>query len=79
MVRGRGESISDLEAMFGISINFEAKTLSKPFLIITDASNYTLEQSSYKEKTKEDHPAEFASRLLNPAEKETIRPLNEKF
>ncbi|GFW66928.1 retrovirus-related Pol polyprotein from transposon 17.6 [Trichonephila clavipes] len=40
----RGESISDLEAMFG-------------------------EQSSYKEKTKKNIQLNFASRLLNPAER----------
>ncbi|GFU68630.1 retrovirus-related Pol polyprotein from transposon 17.6 [Trichonephila clavipes] len=27
------------------------------------------EQSSYKEKTKEEHPVEFASSLLNPSER----------
>ncbi|GFT65098.1 transposon Tf2-6 polyprotein [Trichonephila clavipes] len=42
---------------------------SKPFLIITDASNYTLGAVLLQGEDKEDHPAEFASRLLNPAER----------
>ncbi|GFV63426.1 retrovirus-related Pol polyprotein from transposon 297 [Trichonephila clavipes] len=36
---------------------------SKPFLIRTDASNYALGED------KEEHPVEFASRLLNPAKR----------
>ncbi|GFU09562.1 retrovirus-related Pol polyprotein from transposon opus [Trichonephila clavipes] len=43
MVRGRGESISDLEAMFGAVL--------------------------LQGEDKEEHPVEFASMLLNPAER----------
>ncbi|GFX68405.1 retrovirus-related Pol polyprotein from transposon 297 [Trichonephila clavipes] len=43
MVRGRGESISNLEAMFGAVL--------------------------LQGEDKEEHPVEFASRLLNPAER----------
>ncbi|GFX41919.1 retrovirus-related Pol polyprotein from transposon 17.6 [Trichonephila clavipes] len=42
---------------------------SKPFLIRTDASNYALEVVLLQGEDKEEHPVEFASRLLNPAER----------
>ncbi|GFX94771.1 retrovirus-related Pol polyprotein from transposon 297 [Trichonephila clavipes] len=41
---------------------------SKPFLIRTDASNYALAAVLLQGEDKEEHPVEFASRLLNPAE-----------
>ncbi|GFW56674.1 retrovirus-related Pol polyprotein from transposon 297 [Trichonephila clavipes] len=42
---------------------------SKPFLIRTDASNYALGEVLLQGEDKEEHPVEFASRLLNPAER----------
>ncbi|GFV29941.1 retrovirus-related Pol polyprotein from transposon 297 [Trichonephila clavipes] len=42
---------------------------SKPFLIRTDASNYALGAVLLQGEDKEEHPVEFASRLLNPAER----------
>ncbi|GFU76711.1 transposon Tf2-8 polyprotein [Trichonephila clavipes] len=42
---------------------------SKPFLIRTDASNYALGAVLLQGEDKEDHPVEFSSRLLNPAER----------
>ncbi|GFV07381.1 retrovirus-related Pol polyprotein from transposon 412 [Trichonephila clavipes] len=42
---------------------------SKPFLIRTDASNYALGVVLLQGKNKEEHPGEFARRLLNPAER----------
>ncbi|GFV87334.1 retrovirus-related Pol polyprotein from transposon 297 [Trichonephila clavipes] len=42
---------------------------SKPFLIRTDASNYALGAVLLQGEDKEEHPIEFASRLLNPAER----------
>ncbi|GFX01863.1 retrovirus-related Pol polyprotein from transposon 412 [Trichonephila clavipes] len=42
---------------------------SKPFLIKTDASNYALGAVLLQGENKEEHPVEFASRLLNPAER----------
>ncbi|GFV09033.1 retrovirus-related Pol polyprotein from transposon 17.6 [Trichonephila clavipes] len=42
---------------------------SKPFLIRTDASNYALRAVLLQGEDKEEHPVEFASRLLNPAER----------
>ncbi|GFV26858.1 retrovirus-related Pol polyprotein from transposon 17.6 [Trichonephila clavipes] len=42
---------------------------SKPFLIRTDASNYALGAVLLHGEDKEEHPVEFASRLLNPAER----------
>ncbi|GFU76754.1 retrovirus-related Pol polyprotein from transposon 297 [Trichonephila clavipes] len=41
----------------------------KPFLIRTDASNYALGAVLLQGEDKEEHPVEFASRLLNPAER----------
>ncbi|GFU72109.1 retrovirus-related Pol polyprotein from transposon 297 [Trichonephila clavipes] len=41
---------------------------SKPFLIRTDASNYAL-GAVLQGEDKEEHPVEFAKRLLNPAER----------
>ncbi|GFT18930.1 transposon Tf2-9 polyprotein [Trichonephila clavipes] len=70
MARGRGDSISDLEAMFDVSTNFEKQAdFSKPFLIRADASNYALGAVLLQGEDKEEHPVEFASRLLNPAER----------
>ncbi|GFT92256.1 retrovirus-related Pol polyprotein from transposon 17.6 [Trichonephila clavipes] len=42
---------------------------SKHFLIRTDASNYALGGVLLQGEDKEEYPVEFASRLLNPAEK----------
>ncbi|GFW54724.1 integrase catalytic domain-containing protein [Trichonephila clavipes] len=42
---------------------------SKPFLIRTGASNYALGAVLLQGEDKEEHPVEFASRLLNPAER----------
>ncbi|GFU69953.1 retrovirus-related Pol polyprotein from transposon 297 [Trichonephila clavipes] len=42
---------------------------SKSFLIRTDASNYALEAVLLQGEDKEEHPVEFTSRLLNPAER----------
>ncbi|GFT43526.1 retrovirus-related Pol polyprotein from transposon 297 [Trichonephila clavipes] len=42
---------------------------SKSFLIRTDASNYALGAVLLQGEDKEEHPVEFASRLLNPAER----------
>ncbi|GFW94999.1 retrovirus-related Pol polyprotein from transposon 297 [Trichonephila clavipes] len=42
---------------------------SKPFLIRTDASNYALVAVLLQGEDKEEHPVEFASRFLNPAER----------
>ncbi|GFX95522.1 retrovirus-related Pol polyprotein from transposon 297 [Trichonephila clavipes] len=42
---------------------------SKPFLIRTDASNYALGAVLLQGEDKEEHPVEFVSRLLNPAER----------
>ncbi|GFT86306.1 retrovirus-related Pol polyprotein from transposon opus [Trichonephila clavipes] len=42
---------------------------SKPFQIRTDASNYALGAVLLQGEDKEEHPVEFASRLLNPAER----------
>ncbi|GFT65300.1 retrovirus-related Pol polyprotein from transposon 17.6 [Trichonephila clavipes] len=42
---------------------------SNPSLIRTDASNYALEAVLLKGEDKEEHPVEFASRLLNPSER----------
>ncbi|GFW24739.1 retrovirus-related Pol polyprotein from transposon 17.6 [Trichonephila clavipes] len=42
---------------------------SKPFLIRTDASNYALGAVLLQGEDKEEHPVEFATRLLNPAER----------
>ncbi|GFT20281.1 retrovirus-related Pol polyprotein from transposon 297 [Trichonephila clavipes] len=42
---------------------------SKPFLIRTNASNYALGAVLLQGEDKEEHPVEFASRLLNPAER----------
>ncbi|GFT10575.1 retrovirus-related Pol polyprotein from transposon 297 [Trichonephila clavipes] len=69
MVSGRGESISDLEAMFGVSTILKQADFSKPFLIRTDASNYALGAVLLQGEDKEEHPVEFASRLLNPAKR----------
>ncbi|GFW16758.1 retrovirus-related Pol polyprotein from transposon 297 [Trichonephila clavipes] len=42
---------------------------SKPFLIRTDGSNYALGAVLLQRGDKEEHPVEFSSRLLNPAER----------
>ncbi|GFV62460.1 retrovirus-related Pol polyprotein from transposon 17.6 [Trichonephila clavipes] len=42
---------------------------SKPFQIRTDASNYALGAVLLQGEDKEEHPVEFASMLLNPAER----------
>ncbi|GFX32615.1 integrase catalytic domain-containing protein [Trichonephila clavipes] len=42
---------------------------AKPFLIRTDASNYALGAVLLQGEDKEEHPVEFASRLLNPTER----------
>ncbi|GFX83124.1 transposon Tf2-6 polyprotein [Trichonephila clavipes] len=42
---------------------------SKLFLIRTDASNYALGAVLIQGEDKEEHPVDFASRLLNPAER----------
>ncbi|GFS88670.1 retrovirus-related Pol polyprotein from transposon 17.6 [Trichonephila clavipes] len=42
---------------------------SKPFRLRTDASNYALEAVLLQGEDKEEHPVEFASRLVNPAER----------
>ncbi|GFV47912.1 transposon Tf2-8 polyprotein [Trichonephila clavipes] len=42
---------------------------SKPFLIRTDASNHALGAVLLQGEDKEEHPVEFASRFLNPAER----------
>ncbi|GFT27069.1 retrovirus-related Pol polyprotein from transposon 297 [Trichonephila clavipes] len=42
---------------------------SKPFLIRTDASNYAPGAVLLQGEDKEEHPVEFSSRLLNPAER----------
>ncbi|GFX74469.1 retrovirus-related Pol polyprotein from transposon 17.6 [Trichonephila clavipes] len=42
---------------------------SKPFLIRIDASNYALGAVLLQGENKEEHSVEFASRLLNPAER----------
>ncbi|GFX47973.1 retrovirus-related Pol polyprotein from transposon 297 [Trichonephila clavipes] len=42
---------------------------SKTFLIRTDASNYALGAVLLQREDKEEHPVEFASSLLNPAER----------
>ncbi|GFV55673.1 hypothetical protein TNCV_278941 [Trichonephila clavipes] len=56
MVREEKEkAFQDLEAMFGVSTNFEEQISPKPFLIRTDESNYALGQSSYKGEDKEEH------------------------
>ncbi|GFW47434.1 hypothetical protein TNCV_4537241 [Trichonephila clavipes] len=48
---------------------FKQADFSKPFLIRTDASKYALRAVLLQGEDKEEHPVEFASRLLNPAER----------
>ncbi|GFS54382.1 hypothetical protein TNIN_409671 [Trichonephila inaurata madagascariensis] len=52
-------NVSLFEAMLGV--------FTKPVLIGTDASNFALKCILLQGEDKEEHPIEFASRLLNPA------------
>ncbi|GFV30705.1 retrovirus-related Pol polyprotein from transposon 297 [Trichonephila clavipes] len=56
-------------AILGIPPPKNQADFSKPFLIRTDASNYALGAVLLQGEDKEEHPVEFASRLLNPAER----------
>ncbi|GFU18263.1 retrovirus-related Pol polyprotein from transposon 297 [Trichonephila clavipes] len=66
----RGEHFQTLKQCLVSPPILKQADFSKPFLIRTDGSNYALGAVLLqRERDKEEHPVEFSSRLLNPAER----------